>query len=240
MTKVLIGSKNVQTDLNDFPFLKNNNDFEIITSNTGKETLCKCRNLQPNIIILDSNISDMKYSDVMERISMLPYENNKCNLILSVEKPEDKLLLKHTSVLYEVLEQPIDKKEAKKTLIDLKTKYEIPNISTKQVKDILLQLGINTYTLGSQCLVSAIFKCYYYPEDFYTLDNIYRKVALEFDITKEDVKNKIRHTIDTINTSTNIDGQKLYFSIFGNLAKLSSRTFLQLFIKYLNNLKSKN
>lgn len=240
MVKVLIGNKNIQEDLQNFQFLKNNNEYELITSNTGKDIINKCLTIKPNIIILDSNIDDMQYTDIIDRLSTLPEENNKCNLLLTVNRPEDKQLLKHTSILYEILDYPLDENFARKTINDLKIKYQIPDIKVVEINTILLALGIHPYSLGSQCLVSAIFKCYYHPEYFYTLDNVYKIVAQEFNITKEDVKNKIRHTIDTVNTSINIDGQDLYLKIFGRLKKVSAKIFIQMFVNYLNIIKSKN
>ena len=242
MTKVLIGGRNVQTDLNDFPFLQDNTEFQIITSNSGKDLLNKCRTLTPNIIILDSNIKDMAYTDLMDRISALPYENNKCNLILSVNKPEDKLLLKNTSVLYEILDQPVNITEARNAVDIIKSKYSIPLVTSDELEDIISRLGINLYSLGCQCLISAIFRVYYHPDDFSTLNNIYEKIKPQFDsfkLTAGDIKNKVRHTIDTLNVSTTIEGQELYHSIFGDIKNPSAKIFVQKMSQYLKTIKSK-
>lgn len=239
MTKVLIVNRNIQSALKDFQFLQNNGEYELITSNTGKETVEKCRTIKPSIIILDSNIADMNYPDIIDKISELPGEDNKCNLILTTANPKDKQLLKHTSILYEIFDSPFDAKQAKKTIDDLEKKYNTPTITILEVNNLLLKLGINIYSLGAQCLTSAIFKCYYHPEYFYTLDNIYSIVAEEYDITKEEVKNKIRHSIDAINRSPYINEQSLYTKIFGNSPNVSSKMFIQMFVNHLHTIKSK-
>lgn len=239
MVKVLIGNKDIQTDINNFQFLKDNNEYEIITTNSGKETINKCKTINPEIIILKSNFLDMAYTEVIDKISNLPSEYDKCNLILTVDKPEDKMCLNNTSIVYKIFDIPIDENNAKETLNSLKVKFETPRLTLRELRIILLNLGINIYSIGSQYLISAIFKCYYYPEKFITLDNIYKIVADEYDASSEQVKNAIRHTIDTLNTS-NIADKDLYSNIFSTTKNISSKIFLQKFVNYLHIVKSKN
>lgn len=243
MVKVLIGNKDIQKDINNFQFLKDNNEYEIITSNSGIETINKCKTISPEIIIINSNFLDMAYTEVIDKISNLPSEYDKCNLILTVDNPSDKMLLRNTSIIYRVFDTPfneIDEKKAEETINSLKVKFETPNLTLKELRTILLKLGINTYSNGSQYLISAIFKCYYYPEKFTTLDNIYKIVADEYDVSKEQVKDAIRHTIDTLNTSYNTDSNNLYLKIFESSQNISSKVFLQKFVDYLHIIKSKN
>ena len=88
MIKVLIGDSNIQQDIQDFNFLKNNNDIQVITSTSGSETIAKCKEVEPSIIILSSSFVDMNYADVIDKISILPNEFDKCNLILKVNNPK--------------------------------------------------------------------------------------------------------------------------------------------------------
>lgn len=243
MTKVLIGNKDIQTDLKDFQFLRNSNEYELIFSETGRETINKCRTISPNIIILDSNIQDMDFTEIIDRISTLPDENNKCNLILTVNNPNDKLLLSNTAIIYKIFDynpkKNIDAKKVKEAVNDLTIKYKTPDITRAEVLNLISRLGIFPYSNGTSCLISAIFKCYYHPEYFDTLDNLYSKVAPEYNYTTAEVKNKIRHSIDTMNISTNVDGANLYHEIFGHLTKVSPRVFIYLFVNYLNKIKGK-
>lgn len=240
MTKVLIGSKSIQTDLNNFQFLKNSNEYELIFSNTGRETIDICRTISPSIIILDSNTKDINFTEVIDRISTLPDEDNKCNLILAVNNPDDKLLLSNVSIIYKVFDYPFDINEARETINYLTRKYKIQDITKSEITTKLSKLGIFPYSVGASCLVSAIFKCYYHPEYFSTLENLYNKVVPEYNgLTSEDVKSKIRHIIDTINTSTNIDGANLYYEIFGQIKTPSPKVFITMFVDYLHKIKGK-
>ncbi len=240
MVKVLIGNKDIQKDLKKYQFLIDSNEYEIITSNSGIDTINKCIETNPSIIILNSNFSDIAYTDVIDKISNLPSEYDKCNLILTVNNSKDKLLLSNTSIIYKIFERPVNQDDAKQTLTFLKAKYELPDLSYIELKSILLSLGFNTYSIASQYLMSAIFKCYYHSETFITLDNVYVQVANEFNISKEQVKNAIRHLIETFNNSYNIINENLYLKIFENNRDISPKQFLQRFVNYLLIVKNKN
>ena len=240
MTRILIGNKNIQEALKDFEFLKNSNEYEIITSNSGVETINKCKTINPAIIILDSNFSDIPYTEVIDKISALPNEQNRCNLILNVENPKDKILLHNTSIVYKIFEIPFNEKEELETIKILRTKFEMPSLSLRELKNILLSLGINTYSLGSQYLISAIFKCYYETDEFTTLAKIYEIIAHEFGVSKEQVKNSIRHIIEAFNNSYHTTSNKLCSSIFTYTTDISPKIFIERFVNYLHIIKSKD
>ena len=243
MIRILIGNKDIQAELKNFHFLENNNEYEIITSNSGKETINMCKTINPAIIIINSNFIDMEYTEVIDKLSNLPNENEKCNLILTVNNPDDKKLLSNTSIIYKIYDVPFDEKNKeniKDTINVLKNKFKLPHLDYKELRTILLNLGINIYSKGSQYLVSVIFKCYYYPEKFTTLDNIYKIVADEANTTKERIKDSIRHTIDTFNNLYNINSNSQYFKIFGDSKNISAKVFIQKLVNYLYTIKSKN
>jgi len=199
MVKVLIGDRNIQKDIDNFRFLNDNKDYQVITSTSGLETIARCREIEPSIIILDSNFDDMIYTDIIDKISLLPSELNKCNLILKVNKPEDKMLLSNTSIVYKIFDNTINENDTQKAINILKHKFDTPDITIKELKSILLNLGIYIYSNASQYLISAILKCYYTHEHFTTLDRLYDVIADEYNVSKEQIKNSIRHLIDTFN-----------------------------------------
>lgn len=234
MVKVLIANMEIKEDIKSFHFLKErSNEFEIITSHTGAETIQKCKKIEPAIIILNSNFEDMPYTDVLDSLASLPNEANKCNLILTVKKPEDKMLLSNTSIIYKILNSPLNEEEVKESINLLKVKFELPNLTLKKLRSILLSLGINVYSIGAQYLISAIFKSYYHSESFITLDYLYTLISKEYNVSKEQVKNSIRHCIDTFNKGYSLTNKELYFKIFRSAKNISAKQFIQLLIDYL-------
>ena len=232
MTKILIGSDDITKEIKNFQFLKNKNEFEIITSNSGIETIEKCKDFNPTIIILYSNFSDIPYNQVINRIANLPSQFDKCNLILNVKRPKDKQLLSNTSIIYRIFDTPFNEKEYQETINVLRTKFEFHKLTLKELKTILLNLRINIYSTGAQYLISTIFKCYYKPEEFITLNNVFNLVAMEFNVSKDQVKNSIRHTIDSFN-NTDDKNNYLRLEIFKN-NYVSTKLFIEDLVNYLH------
>lgn len=232
MTKILIGSDDITKEIKNFQFLKNKNEFEIITSNSGIETIEKCKDFNPTIIILYSNFSDIPYNEVINRIANLPSQFDKCNLILNVKSPKDKQLLSNTSIIYRIFDTPFNEKEYQETINVLRNKFEFHKLTLKELKTILLNLRINIYSTGAQYLISTIFKCYYKPEEFITLNNVFNLVAMEFNVSKDQVKNSIRHTIDSFN-NTDDKNNYLRLEIFKN-NYVSTKLFIENLVNYLH------
>lgn len=240
MVKVLIGDKNIQKDINRFNIFNDNNEYQVITSTLGLETISKCVENEPSIIILGSNFDDMKYTDIIDKISVLPAEHNKCNLILLVNNPREKIHLSNTAIIYKIFDNTIDENSFRETVNVLKDKFKVPDINIKELKSLLLKLGIYIYSNASQYLISAIFKCYYNSEYLVTLDNLYEIIAEEFNVSKEHIKNSIRHLIDTFNNSYNLSDNDLYYKIFINKTNISPKQFIQFFVNYLHEIKGQN
>lgn len=239
MIKVLIGNQNIQKDINDFKFLNNDNDCQIITSTSGVEVISKCQKLEPNIIILNSNLSDMRYTEVIDKISVLPSEINKCNLLLKVNNSKEKLLLSNTAIIYKIFDNNDDENKYKDTINTLKEIYEVPEITLKDIKFILLNFGMNTYNNATKYLMAVILQCYYHPEYLITLNNIYEIIAKQYKIPREQIKNSIRHLIDVFNNSYDLINQNLYKSIFKVKDELSPKRFIEMLVIYLQIIKNK-
>ena len=105
-------------------------------------------------------------------------------------------------------------------------------MTLKELKTILLNLRINIYSTGAQYLISTIFKCYYKPEEFITLNNVFNLVAMEFNVSKDQVKNSIRHTIDSFN-NTDDKNNYLRLEIFKN-NYVSTKLFIEDLVNYLH------
>lgn len=240
MVNVLIGNKDIHEDIKNFEFLTDNDEYKIITSSSGIETINKCRINKPDIILLNSNFTDIAYTEIIDKISNLPDEEDKNNLILTVKNPQDKIALKNVSIIYRIYDYPFDSKQMRQTINYLKERYEIPSITIFEIRTLLSRLGLHPYNVGTQYLISAIYKCYTHPQDFKTLDNIYKKIAIDNDISKDYVKSKIRHTIDTFNKLDMSFTKNLYLEIFGCVQFLSSKRFIEIIVDFLYKNKSKS
>lgn len=234
MIKVLVANKNIKNDFNSFQFLTKNNEFEIETSCTGIETIEKYKISKPSIIILDSNIADMSYTDIIDKISMFPEEDEKVNMILTLKDKKDKLLLENASKIYKILDDPLDTDKFESTLKSMKEKFEKPKITTHEIRYLFTRLGLAINSEGANFMISAIFKNYYSPEKYPKLNDILLSIAEDYNIPKDVVRNRLRTFLNTFNNSYNIDEHKTYIKIFGHDSNITPKSFLDDFIAYLN------
>ena len=238
MVKVLIGNRNVQDDLNNLPFLNDITEYSVITSNTGNEIIDKCKTINPNIIMLNTNILDMSYTDIIEELSNIPEQLNKCNLILTVNTKKEKLNLKHVAIISDILESPVKENDVKPIVNVLKMKYNVSNITFGSISRTLRNLGLNVSSGGGQYLTSTILHCYNDYNCLETLKKAYNIVAKQYGVSTERIKDAIRHTIDKLNHSYNLNENPLFVEIFGNINRISAKAFIQTFVDYLHETKN--
>lgn len=123
MVKILIANKDItDQNLNEFQFLKKYPEYRIKISNTGIETIKQCMKLKPNIVILYTNIEDVPFYELLYKLSKLPDEESKSNVILVVENEDEKKLLKNTSKLCEIINKDFEIEEIKKSFRTFKIK----------------------------------------------------------------------------------------------------------------------
>lgn len=238
MVKVLIADSYLTKDKNHYEFLnKYNNKFEILKSTSGTDTIKKCSLFSPEIILMDTGFTDMPYDKVIDEIANLPNEYHKTNLILNVEKEKDRRLLKNTSVIYKIFGMPFDEKEELESIYELKAEYEKPNVSLLEIKDLLLSLGIHTYSIASQYLSFAIWVSYYHPEKFRTFKSVCIYIAKKYSVSHTSVESSIKHLVVTFNNRYN--SGDLFLKIFKSYDYVSAKLFIERIVTYFENEKSK-
>ena len=77
MVKILIADTDIQRNSASCQFLANEKGFEIESTNDGSSTIKKYLEIEPNIFILDSNFTDIKTLEIIDRLSISPIEKKK-------------------------------------------------------------------------------------------------------------------------------------------------------------------
>ena len=77
MVKILIADTDIQRNSASCQFLANEKGFEIESTNDGSSTIKKYLEIEPNIFILDSNFTDIKTLEIIDRLYISPIEKRK-------------------------------------------------------------------------------------------------------------------------------------------------------------------
>lgn len=105
--KVLVANENVEQNSLYCNYLTNDRDFDVISTKDGIETLNAYTQVRPSIFILDSFFSDLKYTDILDKLTNLDNERNKCNTVITVNNDKEQLLLRNAKKVHSILKKPL-------------------------------------------------------------------------------------------------------------------------------------
>ena len=104
MVKILLADTDTKRNSASYQFLSK--DFEIESTNDGISTIKKYLEIEPNIFVIDSNFTDIKTLDIIDRLSVSPLERRKKNTILTISETKETFLLENVLKVYQVLYRP--------------------------------------------------------------------------------------------------------------------------------------
>lgn len=201
MLKVLVSNANMKQNSVICDFLAKDKDINLISTNDANSTIHKYFNIQPDVFILDSFYKDMSFTELIDKISVYPNEKQKCNTLLTLNKPEDHLQLFNTAKVYRIFRKPLDLENLYATITLMKEEQDIPELLIEDVYALLIQLNCSLSAKGTHYLVSAILHCYYYDSFSFSLDDIITLVSMQHNTDANSVKGAIRTAVSKINSS---------------------------------------
>lgn len=233
MVKVLIVNKDItDKNLNEFQFLEKYPEYKIKVANTGIETINMCMKLRPNIIILCTNIEDVPFYELLYRLSKLPDEESKSNVILVVENEDEKKLLKNASKLHVIIDKNFTIEELKEQLEHLKINYKFPELSYDDITGLFSELEVSTSKEGSIYMQFIIYNLYYSFDEYPKLVDIYKDIKKQFGTIPEITRNRMRTALNCLNSSYNPNEHPIYAKIFGKRTFITPKTFIYCCVDY--------
>ena len=240
--KVWVANENVEQSSLYCNYLTNDRDFDVISTKDGIETLNAYTQVRPSIFILDSFFSDLKYTDILDKLTNLDNERNKCNTVITVNNDKEQLLLRNAKKVHSILKKPIKYENFSETISLMKKEIEYEEISREEIDIFLFRLNINIGSNGADYLRSAIFYCYYNFDAFKSLDGIYDFVATQYNVPADSVKYAIRSALIPFNNCYQLDknnNNKLYTIFDRSRQTISPKYFLEAIVSYLHYKKNK-
>ena len=235
MVNLLIGSR----DIKELDILKNNltNDknFEIYNVYTGKQIIDMYWKINPDIAVIDSNLTDLSIEKVVDILSYSPLEEKNCNLILTLDRNYN-LKLNNVSKINKIIYKPINKKliEVIKTI---SVDHNTPDLEFGEIDLLLQSLNFNCMSAGYRYMKEAIIYCYYRPEELEFLKNILKYLSFKYQVPETRIRDALKSSIRPFNNT--------YIYNYSNDLKnllyndISLKDFLERIVFYLINIKHK-
>ncbi|MCI9245861.1 MAG: hypothetical protein HFJ30_01745 [Clostridia bacterium] len=232
MLKVLVADESLESNLRCCQYLlANDKNLNIVSSNSGINTLEKYHEINPNVLVINSNFKDMKYTEIINELSNTGEERHNCNIILTVldsNKVEVDFMAKVYKLFYKL---DYDK------IYDGINQYNLDNIifyepSEKNLRALFYKLNLYNERLGSVYLKYAIVKCYHTPELLNSLNSIFTLISKEFNISYESIRPAMRNALKSVNNCRNMTGDKGIFKLFENEDSITPKIFIRTITTY--------
>lgn len=216
-------------------YLAKDKDIKIISRTyDGEETLKDYLMYKPDVLLLDLDMPKMSGNDVINKLSELTEEKNKCNIIVISAHKDMRLELQDVSKIYKIFTKPCQFDGLLDSVKEIGTKKN--ELSDKMIKDLLLKLGINLYYKGTPILIEALKIAYNNPELLFNMSDLYRILEFKLKLPKEKIQRRIRGTIDTMNNHLSRTLLCSFFHIQSN-ETISPKYFFEIVIEYFNEIK---
>jgi len=230
MLKVLVADENLEANLNCCQYLANDKNLDVISSHTGISTLNKYREINPNILVINSDFKDKGYKELINEISSTADERNNSNIILTVE---DNAQLNFYGIVkvYQLLyfsEENIQNKiknSIKQYNLDHYIFYE-PN--AKNLTALFYKLNIYNEHIGANYLKCGIIQCYNNLELLKNLNDIYTVISQNLNISYNSVRPAMRNALKSANIARDKNGDKGIFKLFENVDSITPKNFIRI------------
>ncbi len=233
MFKVLVADKNPQASQNCCEYLANDKSLDIISANTGITTLNKYYEMQPDILIINSNFEDIDYTEIVNELSSTSHERKNCNIIITLENDNEKLAFDFVSKLYKLLYLPLNYKEIKKGIEYYKIDNDVYSEPTDDnLTALFYKLNLYNELMGAKYFKYAIQKCYEKPELKISLRNLFNLISEEFNVSTESVRPAMRNALNSVNRYRDDIGNKGIFKLFENEDYVTPKNFIRIITDY--------
>lgn len=236
MIKVLVANADIKQNAKYCNTLANDKELEITSTTDGLTTLNTYLELKPNILILDSNFKDIEYTDILNKLSIIP-DDNECNTIITTDIINGQLYSTCLSKVFRILDKSEEFNELLSCIEYLKSKNKIEKLTETDLNFLFIQLGIGLSSYGSEYLRFALYYCYYHPRTLDKIENVYNLVAKQFSVTNETVRSRMRTALRHIRIPKN----NYILGLLNELKNsyISPADFLEICSSYLYYIKNK-
>ena len=143
MIKVLVADENINVINNCCQYLSNSDKMiQTLSANTGIDTLNKYNKIKADVLILNSHFSDIKSTEIVDRLSATICERKNNNIILTVNSDEEQLDFLNTAKIYKFFKFPLDFKEISNTIEQIQIENQYDDIDEHYLNKLLFSMKI--------------------------------------------------------------------------------------------------
>lgn len=235
MVKLMIVEDNENILSQCSKYLSTKDNISIVaTAKNGKKALKLCKEIQPNLVLLDLGLPLMNGINIIDQISRI--ESIKTNFIVISGNETLRHRFYNTKQVYKIIPKPCNMS----TIMNAITEFETENSKTfplTKLNQILLKLNLKVYSKSCSHLSEVIEFSYNNSHMLENLNAIYSIIASRHNCSSEKIKSSVRSSIRIVNNSANSNLLRSIFYLEDEdyNKTLTPKYFVNCIIDYLNN-----
>lgn len=232
MLKVLVADENYAANLSCCKYLANDKNLDILSTNSGINTINAYNNLHPNVLVINSDFKDRSYTEILNELSSTSLERQKTNVILTVEDNGKKIELDFMAKIYKLF-YSVDYEKIREGI----EQYNLDNVifyepNEKTLSALFYKLNLYNEHVGSSYLKYAIIQCYNNPTSKKTLNDIFSLISKEFNVSYKSVRPAMRNALKSVNDYRKKCGSTGIFKLFENEDSITPKNFIKIITRY--------
>lgn len=233
MQRILIANQNVEQNKKYCQHLVKDKRLEVMGTTTGTTTLEKYLEMHPNILVIDSGIKDIKYKELIDRLSTNINEKRNCNIILTARENENLNLSNPAKIYKTIYDNENSLNELSDTISEMYLYGEYEELTIEEIDLLLLTLKVPLNSNGYYYIRDAIFECYYYPDLQKKLNDIFSIIGKKYNKTNSAIRSGFRTALERLR----LLGGSINCPItqyFDSIQDITPKEFLEIIVMYLH------
>lgn len=235
MKTIILADDNKDFNMMCQRFLTNDNaSLKVISTFTGKETIEKYKELQPDILILDYQLPDIDGIKVLKELEDFEKEHPKQNVIFITGEDTINSELFSMEKVYNSLKKMDSFENIKEEVYRLLDEIRInQKQEKKEIADFLSLLGVKDYKSNNYkyliCSIQLVLG------NIELLDNMqpaYNLISKKYNRSSKHVERRIYYNVKSIKNMMPKDKLKELFSVYSEYDKFTTRSFLDMTYVY--------
>lgn len=236
MIKLMIAEDDIEIGSTYVKFLTNDKNIKIVSFTTdGERALKEYLEKKPDILLLDLDMPKMNGLEIIDYLSKIPEEKDKCNIIVITGDRLKISKIRKTSKVYEIIEKPVDYEN----LSELVKQIPLPKDKDfeKKKKDMFISLNLKPSLKATKCLSEAVDVTYNNPTLEDDLNKLYMVVSVRKKISISVAKWRIINSIKRINEVAPQEFLRDFFYVYNKDDEVTPKNFFSYARDYLKNVR---
>lgn len=232
MYKVLIANSNFNELNSYYNYLDNDKNLSVHTASSSTSAINIYNELNPDVLVLDTNLSNANNFEIIEKLSVSQKESNNCNIILTANKTDKIFPIANAEKISKILYKKFPYENLKSLIGRICKNNNISELNEIDLQTLLLSLNLNIWSTSTKYLVEAIYQCYYYPNLLNNLDNVVKIISYKNNTDSKTIKFALRNSLKPLNNFRYSVNHPI-MALFDETRNITPKYFLEVLIIYL-------